>query len=129
MASNESKCRDCGETLVWDDKKLSASGKKIPYEKNGNKHNCPFSKFNKDKDKTLGDKTPMEALSSHERELKDIKKRLDSLEIEVKWGDKKTGTVPTPKPKGEIDWEGLRTDTVSAPPETDPKDKLEKFRK
>ena len=107
MTSNESKCRDCGETLVWDDKNLSPSGKKIPVEKSGNRHNCPFSKFNKDKDKSLGDKTPLEALTTHEREIKDLKKRLDDFEIEFRWGSAKTGTTPPPipKPKDEVDWD------------------------
>jgi hypothetical protein len=115
MASNESKCRDCGETLVWDDKNLTTNGKKFPVEKNGNRHNCPFSKFNKSQDKTLGDKTPMEALAQHERQIAELAKRLDTIEIEVRWGDAKTGTQQ-PKPKTEISWEKVE-------------DPLEKYRK
>ena len=125
--SNESKCRDCGETLVWDDKNLTANGKKYPVEKNGNRHNCPFSKFNKTQDKTLGDRTPMEALSFLMAENTIIKKRIDTLEIEQRWGGAKTGTVPEPKKPGEIDWDKIRTETeTKSIPKEDP---LEKFRK
>lgn len=92
---------------MWDDKNLTANGKKYPVEKSGSRHNCPFSPYNKDKDKGLGDKTPLEAVTAHERELKDLKKRLDDFEIEFRWGSAKTGTTPPPKPKtkDEVDWE------------------------
>lgn len=92
---------------MWDDKNLTQNGKKFPVEKSGSRHNCPFSTFNKDKDKSLGDKTPLEAVTSHEREIKELKKRLDSFEIEFRWGNAKTGTVEPskPKPKDEVNWD------------------------
>lgn len=121
MASNESKCRDCGEILVWDDKNLTQNGKKFPVEKNGNRHNCPFSKFNKNQDKTLGDKTPMEALSAHEREIKELKKKVADLEIEFRWGNQKTGTVEEPKKHV---WEKAEPQ----PSENAEEDPLEKYR-
>ena len=124
--SNESKCRDCAETLVWDDKNLTANGKKYPVEKNGNRHNCPFSKFNKSQDKSLGDRTPMEALSYLMSENTMLKKRIDTLEIEQRWVGGKTGTVKAePKVKaGEIDWDKIRA-KAEVVPESDNRPKSE----
>lgn len=131
MASNESKCRDCGEILVWDDKNITQNGKKFPVEKNGNRHNCPLSKYNREKDKGLGDMTPMEALSSLMKWKKDIEKRLSSVEIEVKWGSAKTlnnnpKSVEEPVNDSDIDWGKFK---ATSQPEEKSDDPWEKYKK
>lgn len=111
-----SKCRQCGTELVWDEKVKSAGGKMIPLETNGSKHQCKFSKFNKTPDKTLNI-TPMDAVYKHDKEIIDIKKRLDKIEIEMKWGGNKGEAKPESQPKSDnINWEEHKVE------ETDKKD-------
>jgi glutaredoxin len=121
-----SKCRQCGVQLVWDDKVKSAGGKMIPLEKNGNKHQCPFSKFAKSTAKGL-DIPPTELLQKHDREIADIKKRLDKLEIDQKWGSAKSeGSDVKPQTKDTIDWNAVKADQAK---ETTTDDKLEALKK
>ena len=101
-----SQCRQCGTEIVWDEKVRSSSGKMIPMEKSGGKHQCPFSKFNKTPDKTLGI-SPMEAVAKHEKEIAELKKRIDKIEIEMKWGQQ--SETKSEKSSDRINWSQYKT--------------------
>lgn len=104
-------CKQCGEELVWDEKVVSASGKKIPLDKNGQKHNCPFSKFNQTTDKLLGG-TPLEVLTKYVKIINELEKRVYALEMRVIWGHAKSesDTTKLEKPNDDnIDWEQYKT--------------------
>ena len=111
--SNMSKCKNCGADLIWDETVKSQSGKMIPLEAlTKAKHNCPMSPYNKKGDKLLGGLPPLEAIQRHERELKELKERVDKLELEVRWGGAKK---PTPvEIPNVVNFEELRKKVIPA---------------
>jgi len=101
---NIAKCNQCGEDIIWNDKKLSASGKKIPQDKNGQSHQCAFSKFNQKIDKSLGG-TPLEVLAKLVVTVSVLVTRLNRVEDELRWGAYKTIKTEPIKQSEELKWE------------------------